>query len=334
MMTSVFTDFRNFGVMLRMLLGVNLLALAAALVQAGGIRDWLPRYMDSAAWVQPILLITLALLALASPLLQRLPIHAARFAVLLLVAMVSALHFDFFRFMGFHDSPPGAMLRAVVLGVAAAGILLFYLALRTRALAPALDEARLQALNARIRPHFLFNSLNTVISLIRAEPQRAETALEELAELFRALMRDHRERLPLADEIVLCRQYLDLEKLRLGERLTVEWEIIDVPDDLRVPPLMLQPLLENAVCHGIEPLPDGGTIHIRFTRRDTMLHIELRNPCLSEGKGDTSGNRMAIANIRERLTLYHDLEAQLVARKVPLSDGLHEYQVHVILPST
>ena len=134
------------------------------------------------------------------------------------------------------------------------------------------------ALTARIRPHFLFNSLNAVLSLIRVDPRRAETALEELADLFRALLRDPRELVPLADEIALCRQYLDIEKLRLGERLQVDWSFDGVPVDLRIPPLMLQPLLENAVCHGIEPLDEGGVITVTFHTGKDELAIEITNP--------------------------------------------------------
>ena len=208
---------------------------------------------------------------------------------------------------------------------------LFYFETRARVFAPALAEARLQALTARIRPHFLFNSLNAVLSLIRSEPRRAETALEELAELFRALMRDHRDLMPLADEIALCRQYLDLEKLRLGDRLAVEWEIVDVPDDIKVPPLMLQPLLENAVYHGIEPSGEGGTVRIRFARSGDELQIDLANPC--HGQASThSGNQMALANIRERLALFYDLEARLETRSVELPGGACEYRVHILLP--
>ena len=169
-----------------------------------------------------------------------------------------------------------------------------------------------------------------MLSLIRAEPWRAETALEELAELFRALMRDHRDLLPLADEIELCRQYLDLEILRLGERLNVEWEIVDVPDDLKVPPLMLQPLLENAVYHGIEHSGEAGTVHIRFARNGGELHIELTNPCA--GESVAGGNHMALDNIRQRLALHYDLEARLDTRVLTLPDGSRRYGVHIVLP--
>ena len=324
-------DFRNLGVMLRVLLGVNLCALGAALVQSAGIGDWLARYVDMAAWVQPLLLLNLALLALLSIPLRRLPWPAGQVVVLLLAAGSAVLLFDFWRFMGFDEGGWQRLLRAALLAALVAGALLFYFALRARAFSPALSEARLQALTARIRPHFLFNSLNAVLSLIRSEPRRAETALEELAELFRALMRDHRELTPLADEIALCRQYLDLEKLRLGERLHVEWEIADVPADLKVPPLMLQPLLENAVYHGIEPSGENGTVRIRFARQGGELHIDLANPCRA-GAEHQNGNRMALANIRERLALHYDLEARLETGELALPDGGREYRVHIVLP--
>ncbi len=324
-------DFRNFGVMLRILLGVNLLAFAAALVQSTGLADCVQRYVDMAAWVQPLLLFNLSLLALLGDVMRRLPSWLAQSAVVLAAAMSSALLLDFWRFMGFDDGGWQHLWRAALLGGMAAGTMLFYFALRARAFSPALSEARLQALTARIRPHFLFNSLNAVLSLIRAEPKRAETALEDLADLFRALMRDHRDLLPLADEISLCRQYLELEKLRLGERLSVEWEIVDVPVDLKVPPLMLQPLLENAVYHGIEPSGEAGTVRIRFARSGDELHIDLANPCRG-GEGAQTGNHMALDNIRERLALYYDLEGRLETKEVMLDNGLREYRVHIALP--
>ena len=324
-------DFRNFGVMLRVLLGVNFLALAAALVQSAGVGDWLQRYVDMAAWVQPLLLFNLLLLAVLGSLLQRLPLWLGQLLVVVLAAASAVLLLDFWRFMTLDDGGWPRLLRAGMLGALGAAAMLFYFAMRARAFSPALAEARLQALTARIRPHFQFNSLNAVLSLIRSEPRRAETALEDLAELFRALMRDHREMLPLADEIALCRQYLDLEKLRLGERLHVEWEVVDVPTDLKVPPLMLQPLLENAVYHGIEPSGDDGVLRIRFARSGDELHIDLTNPCC-RGSGHQSGNHMALANIRERLALHYDLEARLEAGEFVLADGCREYRVHIVLP--
>jgi two-component system sensor histidine kinase AlgZ len=324
-------DFRNFGVMLRILLGVNFMALAAALVQSTSLSGWLPGYVALSAWVQPLLLFNLTLLALLGKLFRRMPSGFGQAVVVMLAAGSAVLFLDFWRFMAFDDGGWQRLLRAGLLGGMMAGTMLLYFALRARAFSPALAEARLQALTARIRPHFLFNSLTAVLSLIRSEPRRAENALEELAELFRALMRDHRELLPLADEIALCRQYLDLEKLRLGERLHVEWEVVDVPVDLKVPPLMLQPLLENAVYHGIEPSGEDGVLRIRFARHGDELHIDLSNPC-SRSTEHQSGNHMALANIRERLALHYDLEAQLDAGEIVLANGQREYRVHIVLP--
>ncbi len=324
-------DFRNFGVILRILLGVNLLALMAALVQSRGILDWPQSYVEMSAWVQPLLLFNLACLALLVRPIRMLPVRIGQILVIGLAAVSSWLLFDCWRFMGLAEGGWQPALRAGLMGGLTAGAMLYYFEMRTRIFAPALTEARLQALTARIRPHFLFNSLNAIISLIRSEPRRAETALEELADLFRVLMRDHRNLLPLADEIALCRQYLDIEKLRLGERLNVEWEVIDVPADVKVPPLMLQPLLENAVYHGIEPLKEPGAIRIEFYRRGDELHILLTNPC-GTAEEAAKGNRMALANIRERLTLYYDLEASLDTREETLPNGSREYRVHIVLP--
>jgi len=319
-------DFRNLGVMLRLLVGVNLLALVAALIQVPRLGEWPERYVELAIWVEPLLLCSLLLLAVLRDALWRLPYRVAGAVVVLLTALQAAMLQDFWRFMGFADGGWPALLRAGLLAAAVAGTMLGYFFLRASALSPALAEARLQALTARIRPHFLFNSLNAVLSLIRAEPRRAEQALEELAELFRALMRDHRELVPIADEIALCRQYLDLEKLRLGERLTVDWQIDDLPGEMRVPPLLLQPLLENAVYHGIEPALAPGPIRIRFTRRGDELVIALENP-VEGGSVHQNGNRMALANIRERLALYYDLEARLEA-----SEERGIYKVTMVLP--
>jgi two-component system sensor histidine kinase AlgZ len=312
--------------MLRLLIGVNLLALAAALVLVPDIRGWPQRFLEMAAWVEPQLLAALLLLALVRDLLWRLPMPYGVVLVLILVMGQAALFADFWRFMGFVDGGWETLTRAALLAGLAALTLLAYFQMRAEALSPAVTEARLQALTARIRPHFLFNSLNAVLSLIRAEPKRAEHALEELAELFRALMRDNRDLVPLADEIALCRQYLDLEKLRLGERLKVEWEIDDLPGEVLVPALMLQPLLENAVYHGIEPVEAPGVIHIRFTRKGDELVIALDNP-VCPGGSHQAGNRMALANIRERLALHYDLEARLEAQE---ENGI--YKVNMVLP--
>ena len=218
------------------------------------------------------------------------------------------------------------LLRHWFFGLAATAGLLGYFNLRSRALSPALAEARLQALQARIRPHFLFNSINAVLSLIRSEPKRAESALEDLAELFRTLMQDNRRLTTLAQELELCRQYLNLEQLRLGSRLQIEWDIAGMPHDAVAPQLLLQPLLENAIYHGIEPGVEPGRVRISIARDKNAVRLLLSNPYHPEHQ-HRAGNRMALANIRERLALHFDVEASLDTQVVG-----DRYEIRMVLP--
>src|SRR5205823_6706383 len=201
-----------------------------------------------------------------------------------------------------------------------------YLRLRARAYSPALAEARLQALQARIRPHFLFNSLNAVLALIRRDPKRAERSLEDLADLFRTLMSDARQFVRLEDEIALLERYAELEQLRLGERLRLTWELDAAPSDALLPPMVLQPLLENAVYHGVEPGTGTGEVLVRIERRGDRVHASIDNPHLEAG-GQRAGNRMALDNIRERLALFFDAEARLETR---IGNG--RYRVEIEIP--
>ena len=195
-----------------------------------------------------------------------------------------------------------------------------------RALSPALIVARLQALQARIRPHFLFNSINAVLSLIRTAPKQAETALEDMADLFRAVMADNRDLIPLSDEIAVCKQYLNLETLRLGDRLRVTWYVDNMPADALVPPLILQPLIENAVYHGAQASNEPSEVSINIYQRRGELHAILSNPIYPDEQ-TRSGNRMAINNIRERLALHFDAEAGLSAKALR-----NMFQVHIHMP--
>jgi len=174
-------------------------------------------------------------------------------------------------------------------------------------------EARLQALQARIRPHFLFNSINTVTSLIHNKPDIAEEALLDLSDLFRASMREEKRHIPFSEELELTRRYLHMEALRLGDRLQVDWHIGDVPENALIPPLMLQPLVENAVYHGIEPSSEGGIITLRGEVNDDKLILRLRNPLPGNGAVHKEGNRLALRNIRERLQAHYGTRASLEA---------------------
>lgn len=321
--TQPLPDWRNFGVMLRVLLGVNGLAALAALIQAATLADWSERFLDLASFVEPWLLLCLSLLALLRNLLWRLRLRVGQACVMALAAACAGLLHGYAATFNLIDAAPA---RSILLAVAASGLLLLYFELRSRALSPAQAEARLAALNARIRPHFLFNTLNAVLSLIRAQPQAAEAALESLSDLFRAAMRDPAALVSLADEIALGRQYLELEQLRLGERLVCDWQLDAVALDLPIPPLMLQPLLENAVYHGIEPAPAGGTITVSMRQRRDELQIRIANP-IPGGEQHAAGNNMALANIRERLALYYDLEARV---ETVITDTC--YEIRIVLP--
>ena len=317
-------NFRNLGIMARILVVVNMLAVAAAILKSADARAAWGQFIEIAALVEPLLVLSLVVLALLSSALRRLPYWLGVVAVLgLELALTTALYYEGRVLLG---ADPSALWRYWALVALTTVMLLGYFDLRGRALSPALTEARLQALQARIRPHFLFNSINAVLSLIRQAPRRAETALEDLADLFRVLMADNRELTPLSREIDLCRQYLGIEQLRLGERLKVEWQLDAMPGDALMPQLVLQPLLENAVYHGIEPRLEPGVITIRIYGTRDELHAVLRNP-YRPGNDHHAGNKMALANIRERLALHFDAEANLTTRA-----GDDTYEVHIVMP--
>lgn len=318
-------DFRNMGVHLRILVLVNLMAVVAAVVRSDTLSAAWPTLLQLSAAIQPtLLMVLLSLLVLNQP-LTRLPYRTGMLAILLLVLLLTA---GVQHFAGNLFGPEAApsLWRSWFLSAMAVGTLLLYFNLRSRALSPAIAEARLQALQARIRPHFLFNSLNAVLSLIRTDPKRAETALEDMADLFRVLMADNRQLVPLQSELELCRQYLALEKLRLGERLLLNWHTDNMPENALIPPLVLQPLLENAVYHGIEPFQEGGEININLYRSRDQVHLVLTNPYHLKGNHH-NGNKMALSNIRERLALHFDAEAQLVAKVTG-----NQYRVHIVIP--
>ena len=318
-------DFRNLGTWLRVLLAVNAMALVAVLVRARGWAGVPAEFAQLAAVVEPATLCGLLLLgAMRSRLVAMSTAMAA--AVVVVIAALAGMVFAALL-MPLNPIQSQPWWHAGFWAALAAGILLAWFDLAARAHAPAVTEARLMALTARIRPHFLFNSLNAVLGVMRADPRRAEQALEELAELFRVLMQDNRELVPLSAEIALARQYLDLERLRLGDRLQVRWEIATCPPDALVPPLMLQPLIENAVYHGIEPLAGAGEVTIVLSRRQERVLIDIANPVLEAGQGGhQAGNRMALANIRERLLLFFDLEASLAT---DLADGRHRVRIEL-----
>lgn len=322
---SQLPDFKNLGVCLRILVLVNLMAIAHATALSNSLIELLTIFTQFSMFLQPILIVSLLILYSNNSILQKIPPIWAHICVILMTLFVANLiHYSLVNSLYLEQAP--ATWRVSANTIIITIVALTYFNLRRRALTPAITEARLQALQARIRPHFLFNCINAVLSIVRSEPKRAETALEDMADLFRVLMADNRDLVPLAQEIALCRQYLALEKLRLDERLNILWQIDNVPPDALIPPLVLQPLLENAVYHGIEPLPEGGSIKIHIFTSQNEVHLKLSNPFPAQG-GHHAGNKMALGNIQERLALHFDAEARLNSKVVD-----KQYEVHIVIP--
>lgn len=220
------------------------------------------------------------------------------------------------------------LLRNLFIGAIIAGPVLryFYVQHQWRLQVQAESSARLQALQARIRPHFLFNSMNTIASLTRSQPEQAETAVENLADLFRASMNDTRLH-RWQDEQLLCKRYLEIEAMRLGDRLNTDWQVEQIPADALLPPLVIQPLLENAIYYGIEPLAEGGVITIIGKRDKDLLSISVQNPLATHDNHHHRGNHLALENIRERIATLFGPTGTL-----QLKQHAHSYTVTLSFP--
>jgi two-component system, LytTR family, sensor histidine kinase AlgZ len=214
----------------------------------------------------------------------------------------------------FPPHPRAFVARNVGIALVVTGLALryFYVAHEWQRSVELRAAARVHALQARIRPHFLFNSMNTIAALARSNPPRAEAAVQDLADLFRATLSDKRDTITLAEELEVARTYQRMEQLRLGPRLQVQWKTESLPPNALVPGLMIQPLLENAIYHGIEPRAEGGTVTISGEVAGGLVTVVVRNP-LDPQPGEREGNRLALANIRERLTLMYGERALMKA---------------------
>ncbi len=194
----------------------------------------------------------------------------------------------------------------------------FYLRYQLKLNIEAETQARIQALQARIRPHFLFNSLNAIVGLIRHQPRVAEEAVEDLADLFRTNLDTSRSAVPFTEELAIARRYLHMESLRLGERLKVEWDLERMPEDAVLPALTLQPLLENAIYHGIENLAEGGTIRCQGYRKRNTIYFSVTNPVTpQEQTSERAGNQLALENIKQRLLAHFDNEGRITIDSRP-----------------
>ncbi|HEU4781466.1 MAG TPA: sensor histidine kinase [Steroidobacteraceae bacterium] len=232
-----------------------------------------------------------------------------------LVTIVSAAAYAYGAGVLFPDFHWSFIVRnaGITLVVTALALRYFYVTHEWRHNVELQAKARVHALQARIRPHFLFNSMNTIAALTRSNPARAEEAVQDLADLFRANLNEKRNQIPLAEEIDVARTYQRMEQLRLGDRLRVDWKIEPLPDDALVPGLTLQPLLENAIYHGIEPLAEGGVVTVTGEFNKGMITIVVRNPLPVANLTVRDGNRLALANIKERLELMYGDRATVKA---------------------
>ena len=299
-------DACHVGVVLRAVLFVQSVVGVAAMFAANDPADWLMRFSLLTGGVLPATVAWLVAACALKSTLTSLPVAGQWLCGMALGALAGLYGCGLLAFMGLLQPPlwwassaSGALLSAMLL----AG--LFW---RARARTPAATTARLAELQSRIRPHFLFNTLNTAIALVRAEPRKAEAVLEDLSELFRSALADPAESVKLEQEIALAQSYLAIEKIRFGDRLKVVWNLDAAAASARVPPLVLQPLVENAVKHGVEPSATGAQLKISTELRGATVVVKVSNTTPA-GTGER-GHGLALANVRERLLLLHDVQAK------------------------
>jgi two-component system sensor histidine kinase AlgZ len=311
----------------------ELLAVVLAFASDAPLADFWPALALRSLYVQWVaVLATVLLCALRRPLAGRSHAAAGLIAWLIIAATAAVVALAAVRLVPKAEAFDAGtfVVRSVAVAGIVAALLLRYLyhQHRQQERELAASRARFEALQARIRPHFLFNSMNTIAQLTRADPGLAEEVVQDLSDLFRATLADAERLTSLATELDLTRSYLRIEGQRLGERLRVVWDLEDLPDQARVPLLVLQPLVENAVYHGIEPAPEGGTLTIAGRYRRGKLNLSVRNTLPPPGHAShRTGNQMAVENVRSRLAVRYGDAARLTVGRV---DG--EYQVRISIP--
>jgi two-component system sensor histidine kinase AlgZ len=311
------------GVVLRAVLFVQAIVLVVSLFETSGWMAWLSQTMVLTGAAQPAVVVWLLAVCLLKKPLDRLPDNAQWAAAVGLGALAGVYGCAMLWWLGLLE--PAPWLASAASGMLVAAVLGAALVWRDRARMPAGTTARLTELQARIRPHFLFNSLNSAIALVREEPAKAESLLEDLSELFRHALADSKESRPLWQELELAEHYLAIEQVRFGDRLKVEWNLDEAASRAKLPPLILQPLVENAVKHGVEPSPTGATVRITTQRRGSMVVIKVTNT-VPAGSG-ARGNGLALDNVRQRLNLLHDVQGRFQSALV---NGV--FQVRLEIP--
>jgi two-component system sensor histidine kinase AlgZ len=315
----------------------ELLAVIFTLMAVEQLDEFIQQLSLTSLLIQWVALSTAALYCLTREYLQRLGnARGGALAWLMLQAVTALVVLASLLLEGGMDFPAMShvtlepFVRALGVSMIVGLLVLHYLYLeyRGRMKMEAENVARLQALHSRIRPHFLFNSMNTVASLTRIDPAMAESVVEDLADLFRASLSDAGKLSNLGSELALAKQYLNIESQRLGTRLRVEWDLEGLPEEAVLPPLILQPLLENAVYHGIEPAEEGGEIVIHGRYRKNLINISIRNSQPEDSvESHREGNKMALENIHQRLDLLFGSKASLLVSHVDEC-----YQMRLVFP--
>lgn len=322
---SVF-DVCHVGVVLRALLFVHASLAVGTLFAAPSLSGWIQLVALGSGTALPGVLLWLLATCGLKRALGKLPNAAQATVAVLLGAACGLAGAAPTLWLSADAASPFAWLAPALAGSAFAAVLYMWLQLRVQATLPADTTARLAELQSRIRPHFLFNTLNTALALIRLDPARAEGVLEDLAELFRVAISDSGESVSLAEEVALAQRYLAIEQIRFGDRLRVSWELDADAGAARVPPLLLQPLVENAVRHGIEPAAAGGSIRVRTRVKGGRVQLSIVNSV--PDSPSVPGNGIALRNVRDRLRLMHDVAAQFDARR---EDTFYRVQIGIPL---
>lgn len=318
-------DFCGVRMVFVVVLIAELLALMLTLADASGLQDAASLLAMYSLFIQWMALSSIAVLCLTRKYLNRLPDYWTATLSYLLVLLTCFLITELSWWL-FLSSPVLALslqlehtqflLRCMGISaiVSALSLRYFYVQQQWRNNLEIQAQARIQALQARIRPHFLFNCMNIIASLTRRDPKLAEETVEDLADLFRVSLQDSDKLSTLEQETELCKRYLRIESYRLGERLQIEWDVDQVDSRTRLPALILQPLVENAIYHGVERLADGGTIRIHGRVQGNTTRLTVENPLPASPAGNGHGNQLAQDNIQQRLHACFGPAAHLATR--------------------
>jgi len=318
-------DVCHVGLVLRAVLGVQLLLGLGTAIVARDVGQWLTLTANGTVVTMFAVLSWLVIVCAAKRLWPRLP-EPAQWVALMGLGSAAALMGFAMLSLTYDEAPNGwRLLSIAAAGASGAAMLLAWLKLREHTQRPADALAQLVELQSRIRPHFLFNTLNSAIALVQVDPARAEGVLEDLAELFRVALADASESVSLDEEVELARRYLAIEQIRFGKRLRVVWHLDPEAKAARVPPLLLQPLVENAVRHGVEPNDDGGELEVSTARRGAEVEIRIVNTVGAPAR--TQGHGLALRNVRQRLKLMHD-----VAARFDLESTEKRFSLRIVVP--